>query len=84
MELVSKKMSVRTIDHVKTGAKFQKFRLEAGVSVELAASGADMSPAYLYALEAGKRRWNETLLTDLVRSVENKGVKPPVKKSSKK
>lgn len=84
MELVSRMVSIREIDHVKTGAKFKKFRLAAGISVELAANGANMSAAYLYALEQGKRAWNDSLLHDLVKSVENKGAKPSVKKSSKK
>lgn len=80
MELVSKEVLVTMIDDVQTGARFEQLRTDAGISVKQAAKGAKMSLAYLYALEQGKRRWNDKLLSRLVKAVN----RISAKKSSKR
>lgn len=84
MELISRQVSVMMIDDVETGAAFEEFRVKSGMSVKQAAAAADMSLAYLYALERGQRKWNEKLLKRLVQAVTSKRSKGSEKKSRKK
>lgn len=80
MELVSVEVSVTMIDDVQTGARFEKLRVDAGLSVKQVANAAKMSLAYLYALERGNRKWNDKLLQRLLKAVNRVSAKTSSKK----
>lgn len=85
MEVVHRVVKTTEVDDEKTGARFRKYRREAGVSVPDLVLHSGTSQSLVFMLEQGKRRWTQDKLDQLTTSVDvlSGRVKPASKPSKK-
>jgi transcriptional regulator with XRE-family HTH domain len=70
MDVVHRVVKTTEVDGEKTGARFRKYRKDAGVVMEDLATHTKTSESLLYMLEQGKRKWTQDKLDRLVKAVD--------------